>query len=146
MFMLITLPVLDNCGSSPDVKPSCQPWRRSSEPTGDALFIRGCGRTDFQDGDAGALYDSVTQHLFSLPDNTLVYPGHDYKGCTVSTIGEEKRWNPRFAGRDRMGFIQLMNSLNLPQPEKISVAVPANRRCGLGPLDFAEPQAMAWSA
>ncbi len=69
--------------------------------TGDALFIRGCGRTDFQSGDAGTLYDSVTQKLFTLPDATLVYPGHDYQGLTVSTIEEERQWNPRFMGRDR---------------------------------------------
>jgi glyoxylase-like metal-dependent hydrolase (beta-lactamase superfamily II) len=62
--------------------------------TGDSLFIGGCGRTDFQNGDAGLLYDVVTQKLFTLPDDTLVYPGHDYQGWTVSTIGEEKRWNP----------------------------------------------------
>ncbi|MBF2051659.1 MAG: FAD/NAD(P)-binding protein [Elainella sp. C42_A2020_010] len=98
--------------------------------TGDALFIRGCGRTDFQAGDAGSLFDAVTQKLFTLPDSTLVYPGHDYQGRTCSTIGEEKRWNPRFAGRSRSQFIQLMNSLNLPFPQKMKVAVPANERCG----------------
>lgn len=98
--------------------------------TGDALFIRGCGRTDFQSGDAGTLYDSVHQGLFSLPDNTLVYPAHDYRGHTVSTIGEEKRWNPRFAGRNRAEFIEFMNNLNLPDPKKIMEAVPANERCG----------------
>lgn len=69
--------------------------------TGDALLIRGCGRTDFQSGDAGTLYDRVTQRLFTLPNETLVYPGHDYRGNTVSTIGEEKQWNPRFVGRNR---------------------------------------------
>jgi glyoxylase-like metal-dependent hydrolase (beta-lactamase superfamily II) len=98
--------------------------------TGDALFIRGCGRTDFQSGDAGTLYDSVTKKLFTLPDATLVYPAHDYRGHTVSTIGEEKRWNPRFAGRDRQNFIQFMNDLNLPDPKKMMEAVPANERCG----------------
>lgn len=98
--------------------------------TGDALFIRGCGRTDFQSGDAGTLYDSVTQRLFALPDETLVYPGHDYRGLAVSTIGEEKRWNPRFVGRNREQFIQFMESLNLPYPKKIMEAVPANERCG----------------
>lgn len=98
--------------------------------TGDALFIRGCGRTDFQSGDAGMLYDAVTQRLFTLPENTLVYPGHDYRGHTVSTIGEEKRWNPRFVGRSREEFMQLMASLNLPNPQKIMEAVPANERCG----------------
>lgn len=98
--------------------------------TGDALFIRGCGRTDFQNGDPGTLYDSVTQKLFTLPDNTLVYPAHDYKGQTVSTIGEEKQWNPRFASKSRESFINLMNSLNLPNPQKMMEAVPANEKCG----------------
>ena len=98
--------------------------------TGDALFIRGCGRTDFQGGDAGTLYDHVTQRLFTLPDETLVYPGHDYQGQTVSTISEEKRFNPRFVGKDREGFIQFMNNLNLPNPKKIMEAVPANEQCG----------------
>ncbi|VEP15043.1 Beta-lactamase domain protein [Hyella patelloides LEGE 07179] len=98
--------------------------------TGDALFIRGCGRTDFQSGDAGTLYDRVTQKLFTLPDETLVYPGHDYKGQTVSTIGEEKRFNPRFVGKNRESFITFMDNLNLPNPKKIMEAVPANERCG----------------
>lgn len=98
--------------------------------TGDALFIRGCGRTDFQMGDAGALYDAVTQQLFTLPDATWVYPGHDYRGHTVSTIGEEKRLNPRFLGRNREQFIEFMGNLNLPNPKKIAEAVPANQQCG----------------
>jgi sulfur dioxygenase len=98
--------------------------------TGDALLIRGCGRTDFQSGDAGTLYDHVTQRLFTLPEATLVYPGHDYRGNLVSTIGEEKQWNPRFIGRDRSQFIEFMGSLNLPNPKKIAEAVPANERCG----------------
>lgn len=98
--------------------------------TGDALFIRGCGRTDFQSGDAGELYDSVTNRLFTLPHETLVYPAHDYRGHTVSTIDEEKHWNPRFVGRDRNQFIQFMNNLNLPSPQKMMEAVPANEQCG----------------
>lgn len=106
--------------------------------TGDALLIRGCGRTDFQSGDAGILFDSVIQRLFTLPDDTLVYPAHDYQGHTVSTIGEEKRWNPRFTQRnatvevlrDRTDFIEFMNNLNLPAPKKMMEAVPANERCG----------------
>jgi glyoxylase-like metal-dependent hydrolase (beta-lactamase superfamily II) len=98
--------------------------------TGDSLFIRGCGRTDFQSGNAGALYDAVTQRLFTLPDETLVYPGHDYRGHTVSTIGEEKQWNPRFLGRTRNQFMELMANLNLPSPQKIMEAVPANEHCG----------------
>lgn len=99
--------------------------------TGDALLVRGCGRTDFQSGDAGTLYDSVTQRLFTLPEDTFVYPGHDYRGHTVSTIGEEKRWNPRFTGRNREEFITFMDGLNLPNPKKMAEAVPANERCGM---------------
>lgn len=98
--------------------------------TGDALLIRGCGRTDFQSGDAGTLYDSITQRLFTLADDTWVYPGHDYRGQTVSTIGEEKCWNPRLLGRSREEFIEFMDGLNLPDPKKIMEAVPANERCG----------------
>lgn len=98
--------------------------------TGDALLTRGCGRTDFQSGDAGTLYDHITQRLFTLPKDTLVYPGHDYRGHTVSTIGEEKRFNPRLAGRSRAEFIALMTGLNLPDPKQIMAAVPANEHCG----------------
>jgi len=97
--------------------------------TGDALLIRGCGRTDFQQGDAGTLYDSIANKLFTLPDDTLVYPAHDYKGMSCSTIGEEKRWNPRLTlARDE--FISFMNSLDLVEPKQIHVAVPANLACG----------------
>nr|WP_202895731.1 FAD/NAD(P)-binding protein [Iningainema tapete] len=98
--------------------------------TGDALLIRGCGRTDFQSGDAGILYDTVTQQLFTLPEETLVYPAHDYKGRTVSTIGEEKRLNPRFSDRSRDQFITIMNHLGLSYPKKMNEAVPANEYCG----------------
>jgi glyoxylase-like metal-dependent hydrolase (beta-lactamase superfamily II) len=98
--------------------------------TGDSLFIRGCGRTDFQSGDAGQMFDCVTKRLFTLPDETLVYPGHDYRGHTVSTIGEEKTLNPRFVGRDRAQFVDYMAHLNLPDPKKIMEAVPANQQCG----------------
>ncbi|EDX83058.1 metallo-beta-lactamase superfamily protein [Synechococcus sp. PCC 7335] len=106
--------------------------------TGDALLIRGCGRTDFQGGSAKTLYDHITQRLFTLPDSTRVYPAHDYHGQTVSTIGEEKRWNPRFVEtdadpshlRERADFVQLMNNLDLPDPKKIMEAVPANEHCG----------------
>jgi glyoxylase-like metal-dependent hydrolase (beta-lactamase superfamily II) len=98
--------------------------------TGDTLFVRGCGRADFQNGDPGALYDSITRKLFALPDDTVVYPGHDYKGHTTTTIGEEKRWNPRVAGRSRDAFIALMRALDLPPPRKLDEAVPANRSCG----------------
>lgn len=98
--------------------------------TGDALFIRGCGRTDFQSGNPGVLYDSITQKLFTLPNTTLVYPGHDYRGQTVSTIGEEKEFNPRIANQTKESFMELMNSLNLPNPQKIMEALPANQACG----------------
>src|SRR5690606_24537570 len=98
--------------------------------TGDALFVRGTGRTDFQNGDAGALYDSITERLFTLPDETIVWPGHDYRGHTASTIGEEKRYNPRIAGRSRDEFIALMATLDLPPPKRIAVAVPRNLECG----------------
>ncbi|MBE9224365.1 MBL fold metallo-hydrolase [Phormidium sp. LEGE 05292] len=101
--------------------------------TGDSLFIRGCGRTDFQSGDPGLMYDHVTQKLFTLPDETLVYPGHDYRGHSISTIGEEKKYNPRFVGKDRASFIEQMNNLNLPDPKKIAEAVPANQKCGSVP-------------
>jgi glyoxylase-like metal-dependent hydrolase (beta-lactamase superfamily II) len=98
--------------------------------TGDALLIRGSGRTDFQSGDAGTLYDTVTQRLFTLPNDTLVYPAHDYKGRTISTIGEEKRLNPRFSDRSREQFITLMGHLGLSYPKKMNQAVPANEYCG----------------
>jgi len=97
--------------------------------TGDALLIRGCGRTDFQQGDAAALYDSITQKLFTLPDDTLVRPGHDYHGMLVSTIGEEKQYNPRLK-LDKDAFIQFMAKLNLPNPNRIHEALPANLACG----------------
>ena len=99
--------------------------------TGDTLLIQGCGRTDFQSGDAGALYDSITQKLFTLPETTIVWPGHDYQGRTQSTIGAEQATNPRLAGKSRDEFIRLMNALDLPPPRRIDEAVPANRRSGL---------------
>lgn len=97
--------------------------------TGDALLVRGCGRTDFQGGDAGKLYDNVTQHVLSLPPATTVYPGHDYNGCTRSTVGEEKKHNPRFI-RSRKDFIELMSSLKLAKPKRMRYAVPLNLRLG----------------
>lgn len=99
--------------------------------TGDSLFIGGCGRTDFQGGDPGALYDCITQRLFTLPDDTLVYPGHDYQQRWVSNIAQERTTNPRLAGKTRDEFINIMNNLNLPKPKLIDEAVPANRYCGL---------------
>lgn len=99
--------------------------------TGDSLLIDGCGRTDFQGGDPGALYDSITQRLFTLPDDTLVYPGHDYNGHRVSNIVQERTRNSRLAGVSREKFIEIMNNLGLPPPKLIEQAVPANRACGL---------------
>ena len=99
--------------------------------TGDALLINGCGRTDFQGGDAGVLFDSITQQLFTMPDETLVYPGHDYNGRRVSSIGQEKAINPRLSNATREAFTTLMAGLNLPKPKLIDTAVPANRRCGV---------------
>jgi len=98
--------------------------------SGDTLFIRGCGRTDFQAGDADTLYTSITEKIFSLPDETIVYPGHDYKGMMLSTVAEEKALNPRVK-LGRQGFVDLMNNLNLPMPKRIHEAVPANLKCGL---------------
>lgn len=109
---------------------TCYLWR-DRLLTGDTLLIGGCGRTDFQLGDAGALYDSITGRLFTLPDDTLVYPGHDYHGRWVSTIGEEKRTNPRLANVSREQFIEIMRNLDLPHPKKIAEAVPANLRGGV---------------
>jgi sulfur dioxygenase len=98
--------------------------------TGDTLLVRGCGRADFQNGDAGQLFDSITRTLFTLPEATVVYPGHDYHGHTASTIGEERRWNPRIAHKSRDEFVALMASLDLPPPRKLGEAVPANLECG----------------
>jgi len=99
--------------------------------TGDTLLVRGCGRTDFQDGDPEALWRSVHEKLFTLPDATCVYPAHDYRGHTSSTIGEEKRLNPRLGGDATVAsFVALMRNLDLPPPAKIHEAVPANRACG----------------
>jgi len=99
--------------------------------TGDALMIRACGRTDFQSGSSLVLYHSITKKLFLLPENTTVYPGHDYNGRTASSIGEEKALNPYFAGVSEKEFIQKMDELNLPQPQRIDIAVPGNMACGL---------------
>lgn len=103
--------------------------------TGDTLLIRGCGRTDFQQGDARTLYASVHEQLFSLPPATALYPGHDYKGRTSSTISEEKAHNPRL-GHDKTAieFIDIMADLQLAPPRKLDVAVPANLGCGAAPV------------
>ncbi len=114
--------------------------------TGDALLIRGCGRTDFQQGSARTLYRSVHSHIFTLPPACLLYPGHDYRGLTVTSVEEERRFNPRLgAGIGEADFTGYMNNLGLPHPKQIDVAVPANLQCGLladAPAQTAEP---AWA-
>lgn len=100
--------------------------------TGDALLIRGCGRTDFQEGDAAALFRSVRERIFSLPDAWLLYPGHDYRGRTVTTVTEEKRFNPRLGlDRSREQFTSVMEGLRLAYPARMALAVPANLESGL---------------
>ena len=99
--------------------------------TGDTLLIRGTGRTDFQNGDPADQYDSLFHKLLTLPDQTLVYPAHDYHGMTVSTIREEKQHNPRLQVPDKQAYVELMNSLQLDNPRMMDIAVPANRNCGL---------------
>ena len=114
--------------------------------TGDALLIRGCGRTDFQQGSARTLYRSVHSQIFTLPPSCLLYPGHDYRGLTVTSVDEERRLNPRLgAGIGEADFAGYMNNLGLPHPKQIDVAVPANLQCGSiadAPAQTAEP---AWA-
>ncbi len=99
--------------------------------TGDTLLIRGCGRTDFQEGSNKSLFDSVRDKLFILPDETIVFPAHNYKGEMTSTIGEEKKHNPRLKLTNSFSdFEEIMNNLNLSYPAKIDIALPANRKCG----------------
>ena len=102
--------------------------------TGDALLIEACGRTDFQSGDPETLYNSIHNKLFSLPGETIVYPGHDYDERFISTIAQEKKRNPRLGGgKSKNEFINIMNNLNLPYPRKIDFAVPGNELCGQCP-------------
>jgi len=99
--------------------------------TGDCLLIRGCGRTDFQQGSATRLFRSAHEQLLSLPEDCLLYPGHDYRGLTVTSVAEERRWNPRLGGgADEADFTGYMNHLGLPHPKQMAVALPANLRCG----------------
>ena len=105
--------------------------------TGDTLLIRGTGRTDFQNGDARAQYESIFGKLLKLPDSTLVFPAHDYKGDTVSTIGEERAFNPRLQVKSVDEYVELMGSLHLPNPKMMDVALPANRHIGLHQEDIA---------
>lgn len=105
----------------------CKPW---AVFTGDALLIRGTGRTDFQGGDPRRSWDSIINKLFRLPDETLVYPAHDYRGWSVSSIGEEKTHNPRLAGKSQAEYVALMQELELAQPRLMGIAVPVNLACG----------------
>ena len=99
--------------------------------TGDTMLIRGCGRTDFQNGSAQQLFDSITNKLYHLPDETLIYPCHDYKGCTMSTIEEEKLYNTRiFKGQTMQKFVDIMDNLNLNPPKNIEYNVTENRKRG----------------
>ena len=110
--------------------------------TGDALLIRGCGRTDFQEGDPATLYDSVHKRIFGLPEDTLLYPGHDYKGRTVTTVAEEVRFNARLgSGKSETDFVAIMEGLDLAYPKRIDEAVPANLESGMvAPIDQTPPQ------
>ena len=104
--------------------------------TGDTLLIRGNGRTDFQEGDAKTLYRSIHDHIFSLPDDTRLYPGHDYRGFTSTTVAEEKAHNRRLGGgKTEAEFVAIMSQLKLPNPKKIDIAVPANLKCGIPPAE-----------
>ena len=105
--------------------------------TGDTLLIRGTGRTDFQNGDPRAQYDSIFNKLLRLPDETMIFPAHDYKGETVSTIAEEKAFNPRLQVTSVDQYAELMNNLKLPNPKMMDVAVPANMRVGLAQEEIA---------
>jgi sulfur dioxygenase len=107
--------------------------------TGDSLLIDGCGRTDFQHGDSTQLYHSIHEKLFALPGETLIYPGHDYKGRFVSTIAQEKKRNPRLGSSKTLAeFVTLMDNLDLPYPRKIDFAVPGNEICGRCPPNVPE--------
>ena len=113
--------------------------------TGDTLLIRGTGRTDFQNGSARAQYDSIFNRLLKLPEETLVFPAHDYKGDTVSTIGEEKRYNPRLQVKSIDDYVELMGNLNLPNPKLMDVVIPANMHVGLH-QDELEKQGLSLNA
>ena len=102
--------------------------------TGDALLIEACGRTDFQSGSAEVLYNSIHNKIFSLPDETLIYPGHDYEGRFITSVAQEKSRNPRLGGgKSKQEFIKIMDGLDLPYPRKIDFAVPGNEQCGICP-------------
>jgi glyoxylase-like metal-dependent hydrolase (beta-lactamase superfamily II)/rhodanese-related sulfurtransferase len=114
--------------------------------TGDCLLIRGSGRTDFQQGDARAMYRSVRSQILTLPPSCLLYPAHDYRGLTVTSVAEERRYNPRLGGEiGESDFVGYMNNLGLPHPKLIDIAVPANLRCGRPETDTALPTEPGWA-
>jgi sulfur dioxygenase len=114
--------------------------------TGDCLLVRGCGRTDFQGGDAHTLYRSVHERIFSLPGACLLYPGHDYRGNTVTTVAEEREFNPRLGGAlSESDFVGYMQNLGLPHPKQIDIAVPANHHCGFSAAAAAADAAPGWA-
>ncbi len=114
--------------------------------TGDCLLVRGSGRTDFQQGDPRSMYQSVHTQIFTLPQDCLLYPAHDYRGLTVTSVREERRFNPRLGGEiGEEDFIGYMSNLNLPHPRQISVAVPANLNCGRPENEDASPATPAWA-
>ena len=114
--------------------------------TGDSLLIRGCGRTDFQQGSPSRLYRSVKEQIFSLPDNCLLYPAHDYRGLTVTSVKEERQFNPRLGGAVDLGdFVGYMDNLGLPHPKLMDIAVPANLQCGRPTGQSALPQEPDWA-
>jgi glyoxylase-like metal-dependent hydrolase (beta-lactamase superfamily II)/rhodanese-related sulfurtransferase len=119
---------------------------RSRAFTGDALLIRGCGRTDFQQGSPHRLFHSVREQIMTLPPDTLLYPAHDYRGLTVTSVAEERRFNPRLGGAvDEADFVGYMRHLGLPHPKQMDIAVPANLRCGRPEGDAALPDEPAWA-
>lgn len=114
--------------------------------TGDCLLIRGSGRTDFQEGDARSLYRSVRSQILTLPPTCLLYPAHDYRGLTVTSVAEERQFNPRLGGEiGEADFVGYMNNLGLPHPKLLDIAVPANLRCGQPTLDAALPAEPSWA-
>ena len=114
--------------------------------TGDCLLIRGSGRTDFQQGDAHAMFHSVHDRILTLPPNCLLYPAHDYRGLTVTSVAEERRFNPRLGGAiGEADFVGYMDNLGLPHPKLIDIAVPANLRCGRPESDAALPPEPSWA-
>jgi sulfur dioxygenase len=119
---------------------------RSMAFTGDCLLIRGSGRTDFQGGDPHRMYRSIREQIFTLPDECLLYPAHDYRGLTVTSVGEERRFNPRLGGEAAEGdFAGYMNNLRLAHPKKIDIAVPANLQCGRPEADRDLPAEPGWA-